>query len=119
MNAFDYWHLTEAQFQQFKQDYVFYGTHQELDSYGNEHTARDEQPRATIHTMWHPLDDRMQIAEYGRDFDKILYAIVYDCPSSLSYGDQVAIDDETYEITAIRKYNTHVRIDVRKKVSTS
>ena len=115
---FDYWHLTAPYFKQFKESYSFYGTHTALDSYGNEYTARDTTPRATIETMWHPLDDRIQIAEYGRDFDKVLYGIAYDCPSSLTYGDRVDIDGEEYEITALKKYNTHTRIDIKKKVAS-
>jgi hypothetical protein len=114
MSAYDYWHITQNQFNQFKDEYTIYGTHTELDTYGNEYTARDSQPRAVVRTMWHPLEDRVDIAEYGRDFDKILYAILYDAPAGLSYGDRVEIKGETYEVTAIRQYNTHTRVDVKR-----
>ena len=106
--------LSSNFFNQYKKDYKVYGTHTETDKYNNVRTVRDEAEKAVIHTMWHPLRDEADIAEYGQDINKMYYCIIYNA-EGLKHNDVVIIRDEEYEIVSIKQYNTHARIDVKKK----
>lgn len=108
--------LTHNEFEEFKSDYKIYGTHTEKDKYLNEKTVVDEEPKGTLHVMWHPLTDAAAIAEYGRNISKMFYCITYD-DLGVEYNDVVTIHGSEYEVVGIKYYNTHTRIDVsRKKV---
>lgn len=106
--------LTQDQFEEFKKDYAVYGTHTELDPYRNEKTIKNDSPRGTVHTMWHPMTGTVAFAEYGRDISSMLYSIVYDNPG-IEYNDIIEIYGDEYEVVGIKIYNTHVRIDVKRK----
>lgn len=106
--------LSSNFFEQYKKDYKVYGTHTETDKYNNVRTVRDEAEKAVIHTMWHPLRDEADIAEYGQDINEMYYCIIYNA-EGLKHNDVVIIRDEEYEIISIKQYNTHDRIDVKKK----
>lgn len=106
--------LTRNEFTNFKQDYDIYGTHTEDDKYSNEHTVKDDTPKATINVMWNPLNDAAAIAEYGKDIKKMFYCILYDDPG-LAYNDVVTIRGEDYEVVGLKYYNTHTRVEVSKK----
>ena len=101
-------------FEQYKSDYKVYGTHTEADKYSNVRTVRDTEEKAVIHTMWHPLRDEADIAEYGENINKMYYCILFNI-TNIAHGDVVVIDNEEYEVTSIKKYNTHARLDVTKK----
>lgn len=101
-------------FEQYKKDYKVYGTHTETDKYSNVRTVKDVEAKTTIHTMWHPLRDEADIAEYGENINKMYYCILFNI-TNIAHGDIVEIDGEEYEVTSIKKYNTHTRIDVTKK----
>lgn len=105
---------TRGDFEEFKKDYDVYGTHTYKDKYLNESTIRDEQPKLKIHTMWHPLRDEADVAEYGQDINKMFYCIIYDA-KDIKHNDVVVLYDEEYEIVSIKRYNTHTRLDVKKK----
>lgn len=106
--------LSSDFFEQYKKDYRVYGTHTETDKYNNVRTVRDEAEKAVIHTMWHPLRDEADIAEYGQNINKMYYCILFDS-NNIKHDDVVIIDSEEYEVTSIKKYNTHIRLDVTKK----
>lgn len=106
--------LSSDFFEQYKKDYKVYGTHTETDKYNNVRTVRDEVEKAVIHTMWHPLRDEADIAEYGQNINKMYYCIIYNA-EGIKHNDVVIIRDEEYEIVSIKQYNTHDRIDVKKK----
>ena len=42
------------------------------------------------------------------------YCILFDS-NNIKHDDVVEIDGEEYEVTSIKKYNTHIRLDVTKK----
>ena len=105
--------LSSDFFNQYKKDYKVYGTHTETDKYNNVRTVRDEAEKAVIYTMWHPLRDDADIAEYGQDINKMYYCIIYNNAEGLKHNDVVIIRDEEYEIVSIKQYNTHARIDVK------
>lgn len=107
--------LTRGQFEEFKRDFEIYGTHTEKDQYRNEQTIKDDTPRGTIHTMWHPITDAGSIAEYGKDISRMYYAIVYDDPG-IVFGDVVEIRGEEYEVVGVKLHNTHTRVEIRRKV---
>ena len=106
--------LTRDRFEEFKQDYDIYGTHAALDRYNNETRQKDTAPKCTVHTMWNPLTDAVSIAEYGEDISRVYSAMIYD-NDTITYGDLVTIDDEEYEVVAVKKYHTHNRVDIMKK----
>lgn len=107
--------LTQNAFLQYKSDYEIYGTHTETDSRKVERTVRDAEPRCTVHTMWHPVADAVSAAEYGPDITSMYYAIIYE-PVAIEYSDVVTLfDDDEYEVVGIKRYNTHTRIDVKRK----
>lgn len=101
-------------FEEYKSDYKVYGTHTETDKYNNVRTVRDTEEKAVIHTMWHPLRDEADIAEYGENINKMYYCILFDIVG-IKHGDVIEIDGEEYEVTSVKKYNTHTRLDVTKK----
>lgn len=106
--------ITQNEFEEFKSDYAVYGVHTEKDKYLNERTVKDEEPRGTIHTMWHPMTDTASITEYGQNISKMFYCIIYEDPG-IDYGDIVTIRDAEYEVVGIKYFNSHTRIDVSKK----
>lgn len=106
--------LTVNAFDEFKRDYDVYGTHLHKDKYLNESIIRDESPKRKIRTMWHPLRDEADIAEYGQDISKMFYCIIYNA-DGIEHNDVVTIYCEEYEVVSIKHYNTHTRLDVRKK----
>lgn len=106
--------LTQNEFEEFKKDYSIYGTHSVKDKYLNEQTVRDDTPRGTIHTMWHPITDAFTVAEYGRNVSTMLYCIIYDDPG-IDYGDIVEVHGKEHEVVGIKYFNTHTRIDVQRK----
>lgn len=106
--------LTQSAFKQFKKNYDVYGTHTEIDKYRNETTVRDDNIKCTICTMWHPLRDESDIAEYGQDISRMFYAILYNA-ENIAYNDIINIYNDDYEVVSIKRYNTHTRIDVRRK----
>ncbi len=106
--------LTRDRFEEFKADYVFYGTHTALDRYNNESRQKDTEPKCTVHTMWHPLTDAVSIAEYGADISKVLFAIIYD-QNGITYGDYVTVNGDEYEVVAVKQFNSHYRVDIKKK----
>ena len=106
--------LTQNQFQEFKSIFRIYGTHTELDKYKNERTVKDSSPKGEIYTMWHPMTDAASIAEYGKDISKMFYAIVYE-DVAIDYNDVITLYDDEYEVVGIKRYNTHMRIEVRRK----
>lgn len=106
--------LTQNEFEEFKDDYAVYGTHTEKDKYLNERTVTDSEPRGTIHTMWHPLTDAASVAEYGKDISKMFYGVIYDDPG-IDYDDIITIRNADYEVIGIKYYNTHTRVEVRRK----
>ena len=106
--------LSSDFFNQYKKDYKVYGTHTETDKYNNVRTVRDDAEKAVIYTMWHPLRDEADIAEYGQNINKMYYCILFDS-NNIKHDDVVEIDGEEYEVTSIKKYNTHTRLDVTKK----
>lgn len=101
-------------FEQYKRDYKIYGTHTETDKYSNVRTVKNTEAKTTIRTMWNPLRDEADIAEYGENINKMYYCILFNI-TNITHGDIVEIDGEEYEVTSIKKYNTHTRIDVTKK----
>lgn len=105
---------TQNDFTDFKRNYDVFGTHTETDKYRNESIVRDSEPKATLYTMWHPLNDAAAIAEYGQDISRMYYCIIYNA-EGLKHNDVIIIRDEEYEIVSIKQYNTHARIDVKKK----
>lgn len=106
--------LTQNEFQDFKQDYAVYGTHTEQDKYKNEYIVKDDSAKGTIHTMWHPMSDAASIAEYGKDISKMMFAIVYE-DIAIDYNDIITLFGDEYEVVGIKRYNTHKRIEVRRK----
>jgi hypothetical protein len=106
--------LTQRAFTEFKQDYSVYGTHPVLDRYKNEQSVKDTEPRGVINTMWHPLVDASDIAEYGSDISRMFFGIIYEDPG-IKHGDILTINNDEYEIVGIKYFNTHTRIDVRRK----
>ena len=106
--------LTQDAFTELKAAYAVYGTHTVQDKYRNEQTVKDDEPRGTIWTMWHPMSDAASIAEYGPDISSMYYAIVYDDPG-IKRGDVIALYGEDYEVAGIKRYNTHIRVEVRRK----
>lgn len=106
--------MTQNDFEEFKADYTVYGTHVEKDRYRNEQAVKDDTPRGTIHTMWHPISDDASIAEYGPDISTMYYAIVYDDPG-IQRGDIITLHGYDCEVAGIKRYNTHIRVDVKRK----
>lgn len=106
--------LTANAFDEFKRDYPIFGTHTYKDKFLNESIVRDDVPKRIIRTMWHPLRDEADIAEYGQDISQMFYCIVYDA-DGIEHNDVVVIYDKEYEVVSIKRYNTHIRLDVRKK----
>ena len=108
--------LTRGDFLEFKRVYSVFSTVLETDSYLNEHRTKSTE-KLKIFTMFHPLTSDVDIAEYGEDVKNMLYCILYDIqPGALDYYDVITINDEDYEITSMKFFNTHARIDVKKKV---
>lgn len=106
--------LTQKAFTEYKADYDVYGTHLVTDRYNSEQAVKDTEPKGTVHTMWHPLTDAASIAEYGVDVNKMFYAILYDDPG-IEYGDLITLHGHDYEVVGIKYFNTHTRVDVRRK----
>lgn len=106
--------LTRDKFEEFKADFPVYGTHNVTDKYLNERAVRDDEPKAIIHTMWHPATDNFAIAEYGKNVNKILYCILFDDPG-IAYNDIILLRDTEFEVVGIKKYNTHTRVEVKMK----
>lgn len=109
--------LTQHDFLQFKDSYDVYGTHTELDSYHNEHTVMDSEPKGSVFTMWQPLSDAAGIAEYGAEISRMFYGIVYDDPG-VKHGDVISYRGNDYEIVGIKYFNTFTRVEIRKKDGT-
>lgn len=106
--------LTENDFTEYKKLYDVYGTHVAEDKYHNESIVRDEQPKLQIRTMWHPLRDDADVAEYGQDINKMFYCILYHA-DNIKHNDIVILYGDEYEIVSIKRYNTHTRIDIKRK----
>ena len=106
--------LTQDRFSEFKKNYEIYGTHTEKDDRMVERTVKDTEPRCTVHTMWHPMTDAVSAAEYGADISSMYYAIIYE-PAQIEYNDVVTLFGEDCEVVGIKRYNTHIRIDVKRK----
>lgn len=106
--------MTHDAFIKFKHAYDVYGTHKVLDIYKNESIVKDDSPKCQIFTMWHPLRDEADIAEYGQDISKMFYCIIYDL-QNVDYNDVVTLYGDDYEVVSIKRYNTHIRLDVKKK----
>lgn len=108
--------LTQDKFKEFKADYQFYGTHLEKDKYRNEQSVKNDTPRCTVNTMWHPMTDAVSVAEYGRDIASMYFAIVYDNPG-IQHNDVVTLFGDDYEVVGVKHFNTHDRVDVKKKAA--
>lgn len=107
--------LTQNQFSEFKQDYAVYGTHKEDDRYKHEYLVVNDTPKGTINTMWHPMTGMLSVQEYGRDVSSMYYAIVYETNITIDYNDVVYLFGDPYEVVGIKHFNTHDRVDVKKK----
>jgi hypothetical protein len=104
----------QARFNQYKDDYAVYGTHEVLDQYRNKSRVKDTTPRGTIHVMWQPATDSVSLAEYGEDINRVYFALVYD-ETVIEYGDVINVHGEDCEVVAVKEYNTYRRVDVRRK----
>lgn len=107
--------LTQDHFEEFKNDYDIYGTEIVTDEYGNERSVKSDTVKGTIHVMWQPVTDFASVAEYGKDVARMFYCILYD-EINIAYDDVVTIYGDDYEVVGIKRFNTHYRVEVRKKV---
>lgn len=106
--------LTRNDFLEFKREYSVFSTVLETDSYLNEHRVKSAE-KTKINTMFHPLTSSADIEEYGERVHSMLYCILYDV-TDIDYYDIITVDNIDYEIVSIKKYNTHTRIDIEKRV---
>lgn len=109
--------LTQNQFQNMKADYPVYGTHTAKDRYNEEYLEKDTDPKCIMHVMWHPMTDAVSAQEYGRDISSMYYCILYDDNTGIDYNDVVVLFDDEYEVVGIKHFNTHDRIDIKKKAA--
>lgn len=100
-------------FEDMKQDYAVYAYVTVVDKYGNVTSSQTAQ-KETIHCMWQVLTNEADIVEYGLDVKSMYYCIIYE-DKNIDFGDIVTINDELYEVVSIKRFNTHTRIDVKKK----
>lgn len=105
--------LTQDKFEEFKKDYSIYGVHEELDEYMNEQLIMDTEPKCTVHVMITPVTDTFYVDLYGVDVTKMFQFILYD-NNDIQEHDRMIIDEHPYEVTSIKKWNTHSVVLVKR-----
>lgn len=101
--------LTEQVFTKFKKDFPVYGMTVTTDAYGSRIYKQDTEPKATIRVMWEPVTDEVDIQTYGVDVEAMKSAVLYGS-APIEEHDRLQIDGEWYEITSIKKLQTHRKL---------